>query len=52
MILSIRLTEAAALLTALQPAFTQPTFPRFTLLMIAALFTSGRRTIANLLRRR
>lgn len=50
MILSALLAEAAPLLAALQPAFTQPTFPRFTLLMIAALLTSGRRTVANLLR--
>jgi DDE superfamily endonuclease/Archaeal putative transposase ISC1217 len=50
MILSALLTEAAPFLAALQPAFTQPTFQRFTLLMAAALLTSGRRTIANLLR--
>lgn len=50
MILSTLLTEAAPLLAALQPAFTQPTFQRFTLLMTAALLTSGRRTVANLLR--
>jgi hypothetical protein len=39
--------EAAPLLLALAPAFTQPTF---TLLLAAALLTSGRRTVANLLR--
>src|SRR6185437_13576282 len=50
MILSALLAEATPLLAALQPAFTQPTFPRFALLMIAALLTTGRRTIANLLR--
>jgi hypothetical protein len=50
MILSTLLMEAAPLLTAIQPAFTQPTFPRFALLMAAALLTTGRRTIANLLR--
>lgn len=50
MILSTLLTEAAPLLAAVQPAFTQPTFQRFTLLMVAALLTSGRRTVANLLR--
>jgi len=42
--------EAAPLLLALQPAFTQPTWHRFTLLMVAAVLTTGRRTIANLLR--
>jgi hypothetical protein len=50
MILSTLLNEAAPLLAALQPAFSQPTFQRFTLLMAAALLTTGRRTIANLLR--
>jgi hypothetical protein len=50
MILSARLIEATPLLAALQPAFTQPTFPRFTLLMAAAILTTGRRTVANLLR--
>lgn len=43
-------TEAAPLLLALAPAFTQPTFQRFTLLMAAAVLTTGRRTVANLLR--
>jgi DDE superfamily endonuclease/Archaeal putative transposase ISC1217 len=42
--------EAAPLLLALQPAFTQPTWQRFTLLMVAAVLTTGRRTVANLLR--
>lgn len=50
MILSTLLTEAAPLLAAVQPVFTQPTFRRFTLLMAAALLTTGRRTVANLLR--
>ncbi|HWG42126.1 MAG TPA: transposase [Gemmataceae bacterium] len=50
MILSTLLNEAAPLLAALQPAFSQPTFQRFTLLMAAALLTTGRRTVANLLR--
>ena len=45
MILSTLLTEAAPLLAAVQPAFTQPTFQRFTLPMVAALLTSGRRTV-------
>jgi DDE superfamily endonuclease len=43
-------SEAAALLLALQPVFTQPTWRRFSLLMAAALLTTGRRTVANLLR--
>ena len=42
--------EAAPLLFALAPAFTQPTFQRFTLLLAAAILTTGRRTVANLLR--
>jgi hypothetical protein len=50
MILSALLPEATPLLAALQPAFTQPTFPRFTLLMVGALLATGRRTLANLLR--
>lgn len=43
-------TEAAALLGALAPAFTQPTFRRACVLLGAALLTTGCRTIANLLR--
>ena len=43
-------TEAAALLQALAPAFTQPSFRRAVVLLGAALLTTGRRTIANLLR--
>jgi DDE superfamily endonuclease/Archaeal putative transposase ISC1217 len=43
-------TEAGPLLLALAPAFTAPTFDRFTTLMAAALLTTGRRTVANLLR--
>src|SRR5262249_32266088 len=38
------------LLLALSPAFTAPTARRFTLLLAAALLTTGRRTVANLLR--
>jgi hypothetical protein len=34
----------------LAPAFTAPTFGRFALLALAALLTTGRRTVANLLR--
>ncbi len=43
-------TEAAPRLQALAPAFTQPTWHRFTLLLTAAILTTGRRTVANLLR--
>jgi DDE superfamily endonuclease len=46
----ILLTEATPLLDALAPAFTLPTFRRFVLLLGAALLTTGRRTVANLLR--
>lgn len=35
---------------ALAPIFTEPTFGRFVLLMLAALLTTGRHTIAHLLR--
>jgi len=42
--------EAAPLLAALAPAFTHPTFQRFLTLLAAAILTTGRRTIANLLR--
>lgn len=42
--------EATPLLAALTPAFTQPTAHRFVTLLAAALLTTGRRTVANLLR--
>jgi hypothetical protein len=42
--------EAHPLLFALCSAFAYPTFQRFATLMAAALLTSGRRTVANLLR--
>jgi hypothetical protein len=42
--------EAQPLLFALASAFTTPTFQRFTTLMAAAILTSGRQTVANLLR--
>jgi hypothetical protein len=42
--------EARPLLAALLPAFTQPTATRFLTLLVAALLTTGRRTVANLLR--
>jgi hypothetical protein len=43
-------TEAAPLLAALTPAFTQPTATRFTALLAGAILTTGRRTVANVLR--
>jgi hypothetical protein len=43
-------TEAAPLLAALAPTFTLPTFQRFVTLLAAAILTTGRRTVANLLR--
>jgi hypothetical protein len=42
--------EAIPLITALAPAFTQPTYRRFVTLLLAAVLTTGRRTVANLLR--
>jgi hypothetical protein len=42
--------EAARLLAALLPAFTQPTAARFATLLAAALLTTGPRAVANLLR--
>jgi hypothetical protein len=41
---------AAPLLAALTPAFTEPTARRFATLLAAAVLTTGRRTVANLLR--
>jgi len=43
-------TRAAAVLLPLSPAFTAPTFERFVLLALSAILTTGRRTVANLLR--
>jgi hypothetical protein len=42
--------EAHPLLLALAPAFTNPSYHRFTTLLTAAVLTTGRRTVANLLR--
>src|SRR5918998_2082046 len=42
--------EAAPVLAALLPEFTRPTAARFTTLLAAALLTTGRRTVADLLR--
>ena len=44
------LTDALPLLTEFAPAFTRPTFQRFQILVVAALLTTGRRTVSNLLR--
>lgn len=41
---------AHPLLAAFAGAFTRPTFQRWRLLLVAALLTSGRRTISNMLR--
>jgi hypothetical protein len=41
---------ALPLLLEFAPIFTQPTFRRFTRLLLGAILTTGRRTIANLLR--
>ena len=45
-----RPNEAQPLLAALLPHFTRPTAARFITLLVAALLTTGRRTVANLLR--
>lgn len=50
MILPTLPAEAGPLLLALAPAFTAPTFRRVEILLAAALLTTGRRTVANLLR--
>ena len=42
--------EALPLLEALSAPFTRPTFQRFRLLLVAAILTPGRHTVANLLR--
>ena len=42
--------EAQPLLDALAPVFTRPTFHRFVTLLGSAILTTGRRTVANLLR--
>lgn len=44
------LTDALPVFAELAPAFTRPTFQRAQLLVVAAVLTTGRRTIANLLR--
>ncbi|QDU23300.1 hypothetical protein [Urbifossiella limnaea] len=42
--------EAQPLLAAFLPHFTTPTYTRFVTLAAAAILTTGRRTVANLLR--
>jgi len=44
------LHDALPVFLELAPAFTRPTFARAQLLVVAAVLTTGRRTIANLLR--
>jgi hypothetical protein len=42
--------EAQPLLAAFLPHLTQPTFARFVTLTAASILTTGRRTVANVLR--
>ena len=42
--------EALPLLAEFSSAFTEPTYRRFVTLLLAAVLTTGRRTVANLLR--
>jgi DDE superfamily endonuclease/Archaeal putative transposase ISC1217 len=44
------LADALPLLAEFAPAFTQPTCRRFQVLLLAAILTTGRRTVSNLLR--
>ena len=41
---------ARPLLDQFAPVFFQPTYQRFLLLTVAAILTTGRRTVSNLLR--
>jgi hypothetical protein len=41
---------AMAVFTMLRPAFSTPTYHRFLVLVLAAVLTTGRRTVTNLLR--
>jgi hypothetical protein len=43
-------TEAQPLLAAFLPHFSHPTYTRFVVLTAAAILTTGRRTVANILR--
>jgi hypothetical protein len=42
--------EAHALVQVLAPHFTNPSYQRFSALLVGALLTTGRRTVANVLR--
>ncbi len=42
--------EARPLIDALSPVFTRPTLHRFVILLGSAILTTGRRTVANLVR--
>jgi hypothetical protein len=42
--------ESLPLLVSFAPVFTRPTYQRFLVLLGAAILTTGRRTVANLLR--
>jgi hypothetical protein len=48
--MSILPNESLALLDSFAPVFTNPTYQRFLVLLGAAIITTGRRTVANLLR--
>jgi hypothetical protein len=48
--MSIIPTEAALLLPEFAPVFTQPTYRRFMILLLGTILTTGRRTVANVLR--
>ena len=48
--MSILPDQSLALLDSFSPVFTQPTYRRFLVLLGAAILTTGRRTVANLLR--
>ena len=43
-------TWAMTVLTTFRPAFSTPTYHRFLILGLAAVLTTGRRTVTNLLR--
>ena len=43
-------TWAMPVLTRFRPAFSTPTYQRFLVLVLAAVLTTGRRTISNVLR--
>jgi DDE superfamily endonuclease len=41
---------AMSVLTVFRPVFSPPTYHRFLILVLAAVLTTGRRTVSNLLR--